>query len=313
MIGKSEFELRAGAAAAIADEDRAAMAAVSSLRVERKGYLDGSWREFTKTPIRSTNGAVVGLVNISRDITERKLVERERRERDLEQRRALVREIHHRIKNHIQGVAGLLMGHAMRVPALTNQIRAAIAQLQSVAVVHGLQGTEEGRLTLGEMLPAICAAVQGYATGEVKIDYQSDMRIDPALNEDEAVPLALVISELITNAVKHTPRAAGGHTPGAATGNSVLVRLEEIANGLRVSVSNPGRLPAKFDMKRGVLHGSGLRIVRSLLPPQGATLTIAASGDSVCATLELRAPVLIGAEAQDDTHEAVLAQRGVTS
>ena len=76
----------------------------------------------------------------------------------------------------------------------------------------------------------------------------------------------------------------------------VAVRLEEIAGGLQVSITNAGRLPAGFDAVRGALHGNGLRIVRSLLPAQGAALKIVQDGESVCARLELRAPVLTGAE-----------------
>ena len=254
-------------------------------RIERKSSIDDSWIELVKAPIVGPNGTVTGLVGISRDISERRALETERRERDRTQRRAFVRETHHRIKNHIQGVAGLLMGHALRQPALAPQIRAAITQLQSVAIVHGLQSTTAERLTLAGIVPAICETVQSYAGGKVRIDFQSTLGRTAEIGEDEAVPIALIINEIFMNAVKHTPPEDRGQ--------SVVVRLKDAAGGARITVTNAGHLPPGLDAKGSALAGSGLRIIRSLLPERGARLDITNTDKFVRVMLELTAPVIV--------------------
>src|SRR5262249_54124828 len=85
----------------------------------------------------TSNGGVF-YTGIMRDLTPRRQAEDERIIHALRQRDALVREVHHRIKNHLQGIAGLLRNRLRDDPAARETIEAAIAQLQSVAAVYGL-------------------------------------------------------------------------------------------------------------------------------------------------------------------------------
>lgn len=259
----------------------------TATREKRYRRKDGSifWGLITLSAVRDRVGTPIYYVSIIHDITDRKLHEQERRKYDRNQRQAFVREVHHRIKNHVQGVAGLLLRRAQLQPALADEMKVAVAQLQSVAVVHGLQGSSGTQPTLGEMVPAICEAVQGYAAGRVKIVIKSTTRMAVAVSEDEAVPIALIVNELLMNAVKHT-------LPTDAE-QVVAVHLDEGANEVRLTITNPGVLPSGFDTQRSALSGSGLRIVRSLLPLSGARLDIATVGNSVRVTLELRAPVIV--------------------
>ena len=242
------------------------------------------WASLCVTAVHGADGRPECCISLVQDISERKQLEDEQRLRDRRQRHAFVREIHHRIKNHIQGVAGLLTAHARRTPALAEQIKAAVAQLQAVAAVHGLQGGENNRLRLKDILPKICASVQGHGDNQLPIDCQFHTRSNYVLNEDEAVPLALIVNELLTNAIKYTSRVSGAGT--------VLLQLHDMADGQRVSISNPGQLPEHHDSVPLARLGDGLRIVRSLLPPSGVKFEITNCGDRVCATLELRAPAI---------------------
>jgi PAS domain S-box-containing protein len=285
ILGRTDREFRpAEHAEPVMADDARVMAEGRPLRIESVSNLTGRWREAIKAPIIGADGAVTGMVGIARDIGERRAMEEERRTRDRDQRRVFVREVHHRIKNHIQGVTGLLMGHARREPALEPPIRGAIAQLQAVAVVHGLQGSAEGDLLLADLLAAICEAQQRAGPPGVRINHHAAAEPFARVREDEAVPLALVINELVLNAVKHAEREHGEAV--------VAVSLEKTDDAMCISVRNAGRLPRPFHAPGGALGGNGLRIVRSLLPAQGATFTLRAEDGSVCATLALRSPVI---------------------
>lgn len=230
------------------------------------------------------HGDSVWVHAIFRDITARKLAETERLEQAKLQRDTLVREVHHRIKNNLQGVAGLLRQHATRHPTLKEPLEAAIGQVHSMAIVHGLQGHITGKgVTLCELTLAICKAASG-VTGRT-VDPLVELAIEEPIhvNEDEAVPLALVLNELVFNAIKHGP----------VEGVPVKVKIHEAGAQAYVKVENAGgRLPEGFDFDRGIGLGTGLRLVRSLLPPQGIMLTLEDGDSGVVCELELCRPVV---------------------
>ncbi|MEQ1772810.1 MAG: PAS domain S-box protein [Burkholderiales bacterium] len=289
VLGRTVREFRPGdQAEQVMADDAKVISEGRPMRFERQSNLDGAWRELIKVPIMDKNGAAVGMVGISRDISERRAQEAERHERDRAQRHAFVREVHHRIKNHIQGVAGLLMGYARREPAMADSIKRAISQLQSVAVVHGLHaaaGVVEGPLSLADMVAAICYHQQNLGLGKVPVDYRTVLTTPVQVIEDEAVPVALIVNELVLNAVKHT----------ALDDTAVTVQLDSVDTAVRIVVTNGGRFQQPVNRQARELAGSGLRIVRSLLPSQGATFDIRSVNNVVRASLVLRSPIITGA------------------
>jgi two-component sensor histidine kinase len=100
--------------------------------------------------------------------------------------------------------------------------------------------------------------------------------------ENEAVPIALVLNELILNAVKH-----GGQAQGNV---SITLRKGLRPDIVQVTIRNAGQLP-RDDVQTGA-HRSGLQLIAALMPRQGARLVREQHGDQVVTLLELAPPVI---------------------
>jgi PAS domain S-box-containing protein len=222
---------------------------------------------------------------IAEDITDSKRAEQERLTHALRQRDALVREVHHRIKNSLQGVVGLLHQKIRKYPAIAPGIEEAITQLQSVATVYGLQGRElERQVSLAEILDAICTSAENLTGGSVVRDINLDNGQGTHVDEAEAVPLAVALNELVFNALKHQPAEAGE--------KRARVALRETKDAAEICITNRGRLPAGFDFAGGRAVGHGLGLVRTLIALPGGAITFTGSGEEVEVVLKLSPPLL---------------------
>jgi PAS domain S-box-containing protein len=267
-------------AQATAESDRHVLSSKSSIKNVEESWHDSDGRErwvsTSKSPFLDDDGGVAGLVGVSIEITEQKLAEAGRVMALERQRDALVREVHHRIKNHLQGVIGLLRYKGSGDPAVSARLELAIAQIGSIAQVYGLQGrSHDTQLRLHELIES---AIQG-ASAPVAFSCAAQFK-DIVLPQADAVPLALVINELITNAIKHLDRTQALR--------AVRVQLLGGPEGIVIEIlGGPARLPTGFDyaQRRGL--GTGLELVSVLLPERRCRLTVGQSGDEVVARLTL--------------------------
>ena len=228
---------------------------------------------------------------LASDVTEQRAAGEARLRAEITQREVLVREVHHRIKNNLQGVAGLLKQNAERSPEVAGILIEAVSQVQAIAQVYGLQvggaggrgepggqGGHGGPLRVTRLVRSIAQSVQ--RTFGRTIEVRAD-EIEHVLPEAEAIPLALVLNELLNNAVKH-----GQH------GETGIVRCAVSAEGatVRIRVAGAGRLPTDFDLQRVPTGVYGLGLVRALLPRRGAKLALFDEAGDVIAALELQPP-----------------------
>lgn len=218
--------------------------------------------------------------SLVRDITERRQSEAERLIAMERQRDILVREVHHRIKNHLQGVIALMRNRIDTMPTLSGPLGEAISQIDTIAQVYGLQCRgENNRITVDGL---VTIAVRS-AGGANSVDLQSFAE-DPCaeLDAKEIVPVALVINELITNAIKHS------------TAGAVLITLSSSDGVVSVQIRNsPATLPDDSDFNAGTGLGTGLELVRGLLPPNGVSLVFSQCQDEVVVDFLLTRPVLL--------------------
>ena len=109
-------------------------------------------------------------IAVIEDITERKRAEAERLAFAHRQRDMLIREVYHRIKNNLQGVIGLLGQPARRHPKMAEHFSEARSQLQSVALVFGLQSQgPDGAIILNAMIKAISNSINSYIQAPVAL------------------------------------------------------------------------------------------------------------------------------------------------
>jgi PAS domain S-box-containing protein len=223
-------------------------------------------------------------VAVHEDITQRKQIDMDlQKAKVLLHRDLLVREVHHRVKNNLQGITGVLRLFAANNPELAKPLDQAISQVQSIAVIHGLQGrTGQSTVHLCEMTSAIAASIESLWNRRIAIDIPSNWAPRNVV-ESEAVPMALIINELVANAVKHGDE-----------GGDVTIKLSYVpsSDSVVVSISNYGSIPSGFGLNNLDLFGTGLQLVTSLMPQNGINLYWRQQGEKVATVLEVTGPII---------------------
>ena len=221
------------------------------------------------------------LLMVATDVTEQRAAQEAKLEAAVAQREMLVKEVHHRIKNNLQGVAGLLQQVAARKPEVADTISEVVGQVQAIAQVYGLQVGVTGPLRLKSVIEAIIGSVQRTFGHPILLGFEGTAPHQWALPEAESIPIALTVNELLTNAVKHSI---------AGQGKGVSCTLACSDAGVRVIIANRAQLPFGFTLARFPGGVSGLGLVRSLLPRRSASLSIEQQGEDVVATVTLAPP-----------------------
>jgi PAS domain S-box-containing protein len=173
----------------------------------------------------------------------------------------IVREVHHRIKNNLQGVIGLFGRYRDEQPQLAPVLNNAIAQLYAVAEVHNLLShhTHE-TVSWHSLIQGVCQVTDNLSPHRVECTLAPDTA-HLMVAASEAVPLALALNELIQNAINH------GYPDGRI--GTIRLSAEPAADGARVwlRVADDGIAPSQLlDSDNGDGFGLGLELVQSLLP-----------------------------------------------
>jgi two-component sensor histidine kinase len=250
-------------------------------RIQRAGDVRHIRRR--SVPVRDALGRVVQVVCLNEDVTEQKRLQQQAEESARTQRDALVREVHHRIKNNLQGVTGMLRNYANQHREVSDVISEAIAQVQAVAIIYGLQGRPGAtRVMLDDVLKEVILGI-GQLMHRIMMlnDSEQNMNCRVAVSELEAVPIALVLNEIVFNAAKHSD-------PDAKI--DIDLRIDIAKERASLTVTNPGRLRERgAPAQQG---GSGLKLIQSLLPRRGAKFELNDTEDKVVARLTLEPPIV---------------------
>ncbi|RYG49302.1 GAF domain-containing protein, partial [bacterium] len=172
-------------------------------------------------------------------------------------RTTLMQEMHHRVKNNLQQVASLLrlqMRHSS-TKTLEEALSECLNRILAISAVHDLLSREDlDHVSIKEISQSLVHHQQSIILPSKKIKFQvrgSDVK----LNMTQATQLALVLNELIQNAIEHGFEKADS--------GEVHINVEENNEELSVWVSNSGdQLPPEFDPT--VFSHLGLKLVDNL-------------------------------------------------
>ncbi len=206
---------------------------------------------------------VAGVSDVTANVAAKAAVDESLREKE-----TMLREIHHRVKNNLQIISSLLMLQSEQMPSPEGRelLTESVLRVRSMALIHqqlyGVDSLE--KIDLGDYARSLSESLRSVLMPGARL------RVDAEVAEvtiNNAVPLGLILNELVTNAFKYgipepgTDAAARVGRAGEGCDVRVEIGLEAEALRLAVLDSGPG-LPEGFDPERAT--SLGLHLVRAL-------------------------------------------------
>ncbi len=200
-----------------------------------------------------------------REVTGQELIE-DRSKISFAEHAASLREIHHRVKNNLQVIVSLFSLQADRTtqPQVRDKLGDMQNRVRAIAYIHEPLYSSEDFSTIhfGEYLKTFVRELGNFYDSGSRVQVQV-LPADLALPIEQAVPLALISNELVSNALKHA-------FPGDRSGTvSVALRYsagEHLSDGLRIcelQIADDGvGLPEDLDL--ATAESMGLYVVRIL-------------------------------------------------
>jgi two-component sensor histidine kinase len=208
--------------------------------------------------------------------------------RSLAERELLLKEVNHRVKNSLQLVLSMLslQGHRFKEPETRELFTKAISRVTAIAAIHERLYQDADPLTV-EMhtyLTGLCSELVRASGMEENPQTTLQIEVEQMrLPTEHGVAVALVVNELVTNALKHAQPTTGNTT--------INVRLARHGAGqVRLSVGDNGAAP---DQSSSEVAGLGTQLIRMLARQLNGTVSIerAAGTYGVHVTFPLQSPV----------------------
>lgn len=201
-------------------------------------------------PITS-EGVRTGAIVLCRDVSELR-----RREQELITKDATIREIHHRVKNNLQTVAALLRLQARRTasPDARAALDEAMRRVATIATVHeALSQTIDEIVDFDRVFGRTLRLAVDVATGEAPVRMVREGSFGKVA-ATEATALAVVLTELVSNAVEHGLSGTGGTVTVRATRSGRELVVQVVDDGVGI---DPNATPSGT--------GLGMQIVRTMV------------------------------------------------
>jgi PAS domain S-box-containing protein len=270
--GRTDYDfLPAEFADDLRDFDRRVIAAGEVREAEETVPHDDGLHTYIsiKCPLIDASGQAYAVCGISTDITERKRIEEATR-LSLREKEALLKEVHHRVKNNLQIISSLLALQSRHVAASSVQEVLAESQsrVRSMALVHEAlyRSPSLADVELAPYIESLCAHLyRSYGIDSRRIALRISIP-ELTLDLDRAIPCGLLVNELVSNALKHA-------FPLDRTGAISVELVVEPGVAYRLVVADDGvGLPDDL-----VVHDApslGLQLVASLADQLRGTLDV---------------------------------------
>lgn len=212
--------------------------------------------EVSATHFYNDEGEVISSIGISQDVTDRELTKK-RIENSLEKNRTLLGEVHHRVKNNLAVVAGLLQMQWLQEddPEVIKTLQKGANRMKAVAGIHEqlYQSGDFGDVALGENIKRLATDLISTMETDTKIDLMSSCD-KVHLNMSQTLPCSLIANEVFTNIMKH---AFEGKEKGKI--EVILTKKDDQIN-LKISDNGVG-LPKDYNSREGSL---GMNLIEML-------------------------------------------------
>lgn len=250
-------------------------------------HVETDQRRFDGSPIAiegnyiclyDAEGRITGHFGIQRDITAAKRIEAEREmavaqlKTSLQEKTALLQEVHHRVKNNLQVISSLLRLQSKRVKDMKVQeiLEDSQNRVLSMSLVHQIlyQTENYGQVSLDKYVRTLSPYLfNSLSVSLEKVKLHVDIAADATVSLNRAIPLGLILNELITNALKH------GLQRGDRRGD-IWIELKDAGDrNLTLTVANNG-LPLPEDFGSHEDASMGIKLVTILVDQLQASLNI---------------------------------------
>ncbi|MFZ5643191.1 MAG: sensor histidine kinase [Bacillota bacterium] len=239
-----------------------------------------------KNRLEETQRAMLNLLDdfgMEREKTE--AVNRELREAEdqiinsLREKEALLKEIHHRVKNNLQIIHSMLnlqLSYIKDAQAI-EMFKESKDRVYSMALIHEKLYQSESliNIDLGEYIPSLLANLL-FSYGTTKRAIKPQIKVEKiTLGVDTVIPCALIINELISNSLKHAFPDSLGYADGKGEIRVELSR--DTGNKFKLTVSDNGvGLPQGFEMQK--CKSLGLKLVSVLVQQLKGSIQINTDG-----------------------------------
>lgn len=205
---------------------------------------------------------VIGLVvAYLKSLKNKRLIENQKQiiENSLIEKDSLLKEIHHRVKNNLQVVSSLLSIQTKntRSKSAINALEEGKSRVKAMALIHQklYQNEDLSVIKMQEYIESLSASIQSvYKKGGFRINMHIDAH-SAALDVDRAIPIGLILNELISNSFKYAFK-------GEKTGN-IFIQLKEENGHILFDYKDDGiGLPPGFDVDAS--GSMGLNLIRRL-------------------------------------------------
>lgn len=229
-------------------------------------------------------GEAINSVGTIQDITELQVASNEL-SKSLEEKEILLKEVHHRVKNNLQIISGLLEMQSYRTKSevVKSELAESKSRIKSIALMHEqlYQSSDMSNVDLCSYVVKLFNEIHStFHLREREIEFNVNIE-DVFLDINKAIPVGLILNELVTNSVKHA-------FVESSDDNKILIEAKEEADELFLTLTDNG-VGMNESMEEIEKKSLGVKIIKALVGQLNGEYSIDSNSNGT--TVKLNIPV----------------------